>query len=1084
MDNSPAADSPYSKALWPKLAHDTSSTLSLSAPEESESTSKKVPTKQRIRITIACITCRHKKIKCDGQVPCSHCDKSKTECIYPAATKPVNHEYVETLENRLKSIEFQLHELLSMGMDDSKHASAGEMGEYLSRALQALAEQCEGSSSSATLPRPNFGSQAADSTSSMIPLTQKYKNAIYLAGSDATATEEAFRMDGSMAILSLLVGKLKVDRDGTAKFLLAFDTPKELSYTEARIYHPSPGSPGLSKVLNMVSLDWESVDLPCPYTLPASLMPSRILSELIDIYFKSVHAFLPLLHKPSFLTLCQDGEYRVPPFLLMAICAVASRQASASELESMARPGNPVNHHILFDHARALLDTYIDIPRISTIQGLLLLAYYQIKEKRTGHHLRVRMYLNTAIRMALDMGLNRDLYRSMDVIEASSAGDSPTSTVGYDQYSQRSEPSTTGLRNMSGNGDPPRKKLAVIQLERRLTWLACYFLDGLLNGQHGLEYSVTNMNLEMRRLIRDPSYTTDTVQGATLIFWYLHLDLVHLYRRICEMYRFQASRQSEGTAMTNVLRGTEMLSIEHSLENWITTVPAHLVYTLQGGSAAMTGSQSHAGYRSNLPSYYSLYLHRFYCSIKLLLYRPIMASKTHRGDISDPTSVISKCASAATQLTEIGEFTFQNYSWPWPGCGFFDYQMLQALEVHVYMMVIQTHAPSQSLYSRTIDLVKGYFDLMEMPDLVKDVVEMRQTVDSYFATSGDTALTQAHFSNLQQFRPHQHQVSEASYYSDLNNIHMHLGTPVIDQLTQQRLHVTSSVLSQAPVSNYGELVEGDAHTFPPPISTLVRSEDLFHGQATLDAFSMNHTVDMRDRQQNQELPHQLQQAPLLSFLTDMDIPSFTLYDQSGKQIFQPGQQYQHHHQQQQQQQQQQQYYQEQNFYLPMQSSQTPSPALTSALTPVVAPVAAIMEEARNKNGHGDISRSSTPKPPKRIHSQSTDDTGFPGNASQTQTPRALKKKPSRLLKDTESTIVLGLLEHHLYQQPERQEHGLPPSVTPSALLSSSSTPVSSSDSPSPVTFSTPQGDFEGMTANQDTTDSVTLWDCHLGETIE
>ncbi|CAO3573066.1 unnamed protein product [Mortierella alpina] len=57
--------------------------------------------------------------------------------------------------------------------------------------------------------------------------------------------------------------------------------------------------------------------------------------------------------------------------------------------------------------------------------------------------------------------------------------------------------------------------------------------------------------------------------------------------------------------------------------------------------------------------------------------------------------------------------------------------MLQAAEIHVFQMVNQSTVDSQSLYYRTMDLIKGYVSLARLPDLEKDIAAMEEMVSSF-----------------------------------------------------------------------------------------------------------------------------------------------------------------------------------------------------------------------------------------------------------------------------------------------------------------------------------------------------------------
>ncbi|KAF9190621.1 hypothetical protein BGZ51_008368 [Haplosporangium sp. Z 767] len=768
------------------------------------SNTQKVPPKKpvkRIRITTACINCRQKKIKCDGESPCAHCEKYRSECVYPATNKPANQEYVETLENRLKSVESHLQGLLSRGWGKGAGGpitTDGQQADLTPDDVETNFPYTPASNPATPPSKLLHPNSTVQRPAYELPLIQQFSGASIstpaLTGGDSEPDDSAFTTDDSMQVLSLLMGSLKVDRDGAAHYIPKTLSQKERSYTDTRLYSSSP----TSSFPSFSTPDWESIDLPLSYTLPSTLLTPKAISSLMDIYFNSVHTFLPVIHKASFLTLCQEGEYRVPPFLLMAICAVAARHATDFELQEIPELLNLKSHHALYDHARSLLDTYMDVPRLSTVQGLLLLAYYQTKEKRSGHFFRIRMYVNLATRMALDMGLHRALRKSLKEIEPLHTGDSimgnvqnrPLNASNWSSHSSsllnaRRSGAQTGMqsRDKDAMDRPSLEKQMVSHQENRLAWLGCFFLDGLTSSLMGHDYCVRNAALDMRKLIGEASQMTDTVQGATLIFWYHHLELVQIYRQVCVFYRAIPNEQ----ALTKAIRGADMMAIESSLEDWLLNLPAHLVYVESQGNGA------------SLPSYYTLYLHRFYYSHKLLLYRPLISNKTHRGELKDSNSPIAKCSKAALMLTQIGEIIFQNYSWPWPGCGLFAYHMLQAAEIHVFQMVTQSAVDSQSLYYRTMDLIKGYVSLAKLPDLEKDVAAMEDMVNNFLMTPQNQGATPPASSSgaataASSFSQQQHFVTTpASDYSYAGVMSPASPTESVQRMSMNQRHHQSSV---------------------------------------------------------------------------------------------------------------------------------------------------------------------------------------------------------------------------------------------------------------------------------------------------
>ncbi|KAG0009153.1 hypothetical protein BGZ80_002690, partial [Entomortierella chlamydospora] len=122
-----------------------------------------------------------------------------------------------------------------------------------------------------------------------------------------------------------------------------------------------------------------------------------IEQDLIDIYFRHVHPYILVLHKPSFLRRLHDPKDPVPDFLLAAIYAVASQYA----------PGREQDGRRYFQLWLSRLDDTLDKPRLSTIQALMLIIKYQAGVKHSGFYFRTYMYTQMVTVLAREMQLHK-----------------------------------------------------------------------------------------------------------------------------------------------------------------------------------------------------------------------------------------------------------------------------------------------------------------------------------------------------------------------------------------------------------------------------------------------------------------------------------------------------------------------------------------------------------------------------------------------------------------------------------------------------------------------------------------------------
>ena len=109
-----------------------------------------------------------------------------------------------------------------------------------------------------------------------------------------------------------------------------------------------------------------------PYELP----PKDLSRHLINLYFEHFYPVLPLFYKKRLTSSLNSPLEPISPLLLNAIYAVASRVSSDVRVRSDPNSADTAGD-IFFERAKRLLDDYYDVPRVSTVQALLLLSTHQ-----------------------------------------------------------------------------------------------------------------------------------------------------------------------------------------------------------------------------------------------------------------------------------------------------------------------------------------------------------------------------------------------------------------------------------------------------------------------------------------------------------------------------------------------------------------------------------------------------------------------------------------------------------------------------------------------------------------------------------
>ncbi|KAI8387039.1 fungal-specific transcription factor domain-containing protein [Blakeslea trispora] len=143
---------------------------------------------------------------------------------------------------------------------------------------------------------------------------------------------------------------------------------------------------------------------PLQLTLPAQGSPnfSNIRFDLIQLYFDHIHPSLPFASRSLFT------QSQPPILLLYSIYAVASKFL-AQQPNSNEPPG-----WSYYTAALGSLDILLDVPRLSTVQALLLLAKYHEFVYRPGFFWRTKFFVQLAMQMASNLGLPRSLPNNLE----------------------------------------------------------------------------------------------------------------------------------------------------------------------------------------------------------------------------------------------------------------------------------------------------------------------------------------------------------------------------------------------------------------------------------------------------------------------------------------------------------------------------------------------------------------------------------------------------------------------------------------------------------------------------------------------
>ncbi|KAJ3110443.1 hypothetical protein HDU96_006619, partial [Phlyctochytrium bullatum] len=354
------------------------------------------------RVVMACDACNRKKVKCDGGKPvCSNCAKSGISCSYARAAKKRGPRagYIETLETRLKEMEALLQPV--------HPGSSTTVADFVKQKLESL---------------------SANLSSDAVPSKDGRDQAVSLDHGDV-----------------LEIGKNAIDG-------LVHPSDPTLLNVNGRGSADNPFGPRVpSKLLTVGSTS--SNPQSTPFT--TRHIPEEALRELLDIFFDKIHPAFPVLHRATFLESWRNES----TLLLNCMYALAARYSEYPSI--LSSPESRYNNgDVFYIKAREIVDRYIEIPHLSTVNALQCLAIYAAG---SGRGSAAWMYSGMAMRMAVQLKLN---------IEADH--DEDDDDLGWGGGTSLAGSGSNGWRGKAISG--PR--LSWLEKERRRrTWWVCFILD-------------------------------------------------------------------------------------------------------------------------------------------------------------------------------------------------------------------------------------------------------------------------------------------------------------------------------------------------------------------------------------------------------------------------------------------------------------------------------------------------------------------------------------------------------------------------------------------------------------------------------
>ncbi|KAF9429734.1 hypothetical protein BGZ76_001129 [Entomortierella beljakovae] len=404
---------------------------------------------KRSKITKACDNCRRRRVKCDGVSDgCSGCKAAKAQCIYTTSNtkRGPPKGYVEVIEDRLGKIENMLTNIVK-----KKTLEPQESSDKANASSSELEDNNDDDDHASLYSSDLVDVKMQPPASPVLHYARSITPANRSIRSGSTSTTPVSRhtplVSRNRSLTSLLPFSQDTFQQGypnsqadIAELTSMFD---KLGTTSVRTTVPFPWlAPEQSRQYgrNYLQFTLDSLEPPLPILTHSTVHPTSpaVTLELLNSFFDTFNTFLPIVYQPTFMKQwqrekcphcspsssyiatnqplhrlseahmehLQDPVAPLSPLLLNAVLAVAFKVPSDSEKNQDSSFKASTSSQAFFDNARLLLDEFLDLPRISTVQALCLMSQFH-------HHgqwkaTRSSGYLSMAIRMAHELALNRD----------------------------------------------------------------------------------------------------------------------------------------------------------------------------------------------------------------------------------------------------------------------------------------------------------------------------------------------------------------------------------------------------------------------------------------------------------------------------------------------------------------------------------------------------------------------------------------------------------------------------------------------------------------------------------------------------
>ncbi|KAL5333891.1 fungal-specific transcription factor domain-containing protein [Aspergillus crustosus] len=370
---------------------------------------------RRVTTLRACTSCRHRKIKCDGEKPCEACRWYKKADLCHYSDPRPSRRHVEKLSTTLDEYRTVLEKLFPGATPETLASLPREkLLELTSKALvqpQSL-PQVQVQSAGPRAPSPAT-SATASHDAHVSPISNEDGNLESLQAMPEESTDPRILSSEIANTISDDVNALSLSSRGPSSYLgvssvnavlktIVWLDPGSVSYFAST----PPSGPRRGSMPDLTSSEgqsWPGHDQP---GTPPQVHMQVPESQLLDAYFTYVQPLTPILDEQSFRETYASGHRKDDRWYCLLNMVLAMGSICASTCDD-------ISHKIYYSRCRAYLDLEsLGSSHLETVQTLGILGgwyLHYVAQPNLAYAL-----MGAALRMAATMGLHKEFADQSD----------------------------------------------------------------------------------------------------------------------------------------------------------------------------------------------------------------------------------------------------------------------------------------------------------------------------------------------------------------------------------------------------------------------------------------------------------------------------------------------------------------------------------------------------------------------------------------------------------------------------------------------------------------------------------------------